>query len=137
MIAESLLKSWNARSVVASVGINASGSQPKLSHVEHANITGLTNSGSLRWSEMDDALPLPLAQLRETWVVGSTVSLVVGSLDLVAALDQEPLSLSGLKDGVYSLSIDGQSIGTFTNDELAKGVNRAQGADACSKEKEL
>lgn len=125
MIAEAVLKSWNARAVVASVAINASGSQPKLSHVEHATITGLTNSGSLRWSETDDALPLPLAQWRETWGVGPTISLVVGSSDVVAALDQEPLSVSGLKDGVYSLRIDGQSIGTFTNDQLAKGVNLA------------
>jgi len=108
-----------------SVAIDASRSQPKLSHVEHTSITGLTNNEGLRWSETDDALPLPLVQWTETWGVGPTVNLVVGSSDFVAALDEEPLSVSGLKDGVYSLHIDGQSIGTFTNDQLVKGVNLA------------
>jgi lysophospholipase L1-like esterase len=125
MIAEAVLKSWNARPVVASVTINASGSQPKVSHVEHASITALTNSGGLRWSEMDDALPLPFVQWQEMWGAGPSVGLVIGSSDLTDALNQEPLTVAGLKDGVYSLHIDGQSVGTFTNDQLAKGINLA------------
>jgi lysophospholipase L1-like esterase len=125
MIAEAVLKSWDARPIVASVAINSSGSKPKLSHVEHADITALTNTDGLRWSETDDALPLPFMQWQEIWGAGPTVGLVIGSSDLVTALNQEPLSVSGLKDGVYSLRIDGESVGTFTNDQLAKGINLA------------
>lgn len=125
MIAEAVLKSWNARPIVASVAINASGTQPKLSHAEYATITELANSGGIRWTETDDSLPLPLAQWQEMWGAGPTVGLVVGSSDLVAALNQEPLTVTGLKDGVYSLRIDGKSIGTFTNDQLGKGINLA------------
>ena len=126
MIAEAVLKSWNARPIVASVSINASGSRPKLTHTEHATATALTNTDGLRWSETDDALPLPLAQWKDMWGGGPTVGLVIGSSsDFVNALDQEPLTVSGLKDGVYSLRIDGQSVGTFTNDQLAKGINLA------------
>jgi lysophospholipase L1-like esterase len=125
MITEAVLKAWNARPIVASVAINASVSHLKVSHAEHAEITGLTNAGSLKWVETDDALPLPLVQWTGTWGIGPTVGLVVDNSDFVAALDKEPLTVSGLKDGVYSLRIDGQSIGTFTNDELAKGVNLA------------
>lgn len=123
MIAEAVLKSWNARPVVAAVAINASGSQPKLSHVEDASITELTNAGGLRWTETDDSLPLPLVQWKDMWGAGPTVGLVIGSSDLVSALNQEPLTVTGLKDGVYSLRIDGQSVGTFTNDQLGKGIN--------------
>jgi lysophospholipase L1-like esterase len=125
MIAEAVLKSWNARPIVASVSINASGSRPKLTHTEHATVTALTNTGGLHWSETDDALPLPLAQWKDMWGGGPTVGLVIGSSDFVNALDQEPLIVSGLKDGVYALRIDGQSIGTFTNDQLTNGINLA------------
>lgn len=59
------------------------------------------------------------------WGGGLTVGLVIGSSDFVNALDQEPLTVFGLKEGVYSLRIDGQSVGTFTNDQLAKGINFA------------
>lgn len=125
MIAEAVLKSWNARPVVASVAINASGSRPKLSHVEDASITELANNGGIQWTETDDALPLPLVQWKDMWGAGPTVGLVIGSSDLVTALNQEPLLVTGLKDGVYSLRIDGQSVGTFTNDQLGKGINLA------------
>jgi lysophospholipase L1-like esterase len=123
MLAEAVLKAWNARAVVASVAIQASGAHPKVSHVEHAEITALTNTDSLKWTEKDDALPLPLAQWQGMWGAGPTVGLVVGSSDLATALNNEPLIISGLKDGIYSLRIDGQSVGTFTNDQFAKGIN--------------
>jgi lysophospholipase L1-like esterase len=125
MIAEAVLKSWNARPIVASVAINASGSRPKITRTEHATVTALTNADGLRWSEIDDALPLPLGQWKDMWGGGPTVGLALDSSDFVTALDQEPLVVSGLKDGVYSLRIDGQSVGTFTNDQLAKGINLA------------
>jgi hypothetical protein len=120
-----VLKSWNARSIVASVAISVSGTHAKLSHAEHTVLTGLTNADSLRWSQVDDALPLPFAQWQEMWGAGPTVGLVIGSSDLTTALNEEPLSISGLADGVYSLRIDGKSIGTFTNDQLARGINLA------------
>jgi hypothetical protein len=125
MIAEAVLKSWNARPVVASVSIHATGSQPKISHLENARVTELSNAGALRWTEIDDSLPLPFVQWKDMWGAGPTVGLVIGSSDLVTALNEEPLTVTGLKDGVYSLRIDGQSVGTFTNDQLAKGVNLA------------
>lgn len=125
IVAEAVLKSWNTRPIVASVAINASGPRPKLSHAEHALVTALTSTDGLRWTETDDALPLPLVQWENMWGGGPTIGLVVGSSDFVTALDQEPLVVSGLKDGVYSLRIDGQSVGTFTNDQLGKGVNLA------------
>jgi hypothetical protein len=41
------------------------------------------------------------------------------------ALNQEPLRVTGLKSGSYTLQIDGTTVGTFSGDDLAKGVNLA------------
>jgi lysophospholipase L1-like esterase len=126
MIGEAVLKAWGARPVVASVAVHAEGTQVKLDHAEHAQVSNLVNAGgSIRWTETDDALPLPFAQWQEMWGAGPTVGLVIGSSDIIAALNQEPIRVTGLKNGVYSVRIDGTSIGTFTNDQLSKGVNLA------------
>ena len=42
------------------------------------------------------------------------------------SLDQEPLVVTGLASGRFELKIDGQSVGTFSDAELAKGVNLAR-----------
>ena len=125
MIAEAVLKSWNARPVVSSVMIHAAGTQPKVSHAEDATVTNLNGAAGLHWTELDDSLPLPFVQWKDMWGAGPTVGLVIGSSDLMMALNQEPLTVTGLKDGVYSLRIDGHSVGTFTNDQLSNGVDLA------------
>jgi len=126
LIGEAVLKAWGARPIVASVSIHADGTRVKLDHTEHAVVTDLANTnGSVLWTETDDALPLPFAQWQVMWGAGPAVGLVIGSSDITAALNEEPVRVSGLKDGVYSIRIDGTSIGTFTNDQLAQGVNLA------------
>lgn len=74
-------------------------------------------------TETDDALPLPFVQWEHMWGGGPTVGLAIRSSDITNALNEEPLRVSGLKDGVYSVLIDGTSVATFTNDQLADGVN--------------
>ena len=39
------------------------------------------------------------------------------------ALNQEPLRVTGLHSGVYTVRVDGASLGTFTNDQLESGIN--------------
>ncbi len=123
IMAESLLKSWNARPVVSSVVIDA-GPKPKLGNTEHASVSDLSNANGLSWNETDDALPLPLAEWQQNTNLGP-ISLVLRSSDFARALDDEKLTVSGLKSGVYSLKIDGISVGAFNSDELAQGVNLA------------
>lgn len=125
LIAESILKAWQARSVVASVKIQAGALQPKLVQAEHTTVQNLTGGNSIGWSETDDALPLPFLQWQQMWGGGPTIGLAIGSSDLTAALNQEPLCITGLKSGVYALRIDGTSIGTFTSDQFASGINLA------------
>ena len=123
VLAESLLESWNARPVVASVAIDAAGKQPRVHSAEHATVTALTSDNGLRWSQLDDALPLPFAQWQSMWGGGPTIALAIQSTDLATALNNEPLVVTGLHNGVYALHIDGEEIGTYTNDQLANGVN--------------
>jgi lysophospholipase L1-like esterase len=124
MIGEAVLKAWNARPLVASVTIHVDGSKAKITHTEHTAVQALTSAdGTIQWQETDDALPLPFRQWQDMWGGGPTIGLVINSSDLTEALNQEPLQITGLQSGVYSVRVDGTSIGTFTSDQLSKGVN--------------
>lgn len=124
IMAESLLKSWNAPSLVTSVAIHA-GKNP---HYDASNtdVTGLTRgkgeiASRISWVQADKALPLPLPPLE----VDPVLALVVGHSDLIAALDQETLQVFDLLPGTYDLFIDGRKIGSFPAAQLAQGINLA------------
>jgi lysophospholipase L1-like esterase len=124
VMAEQLLKAWNARPVVASVSISESDGAPKLDSAEHAQVSDLSAQGGIRWTELDDALPLPFAEWEKDGN-GTLVSLAIRSSDVTAALNEEPLKVTGLTADSYTLQIDGTNIGTFSKAELADGVNLA------------
>ena len=125
IMAEQLLKSWNARPVVAAVTLDAGSGKPKLTAAEHAQVTNLSSNGdAISWSETDDALPLPFKEWQGMWGTGP-MALVMRSSDIAEELNNEPLKITGLKNGVYSVKIDGKTVGTFNNDELGRGVNLA------------
>jgi len=118
------VKVWNGRPIVASVSIDAAAETPKLESADHAKISDLKGGGSVSWTEMDDALPLPFAQ----WTqgnAGALMALTIRSSDVTNALNQEPLKVSGLKPGNYTLQIDGKPVGTFSAADLAQGINLA------------
>jgi lysophospholipase L1-like esterase len=114
-MAESLLKAWNAPRVVSSVEIDGA----KLGPVQNAKVTDLTPAtGGLSWTELDGALPFPLD------LSNQAIKLVADSSDLVAALDQQTLKVTGLS-GKYSLAIDGKTVATLSADDLSAGINLA------------
>ncbi|MGB7762456.1 MAG: SGNH/GDSL hydrolase family protein [Bryobacteraceae bacterium] len=124
IMAEELLKSWGARAVVSDVAIDASAGKPQVKSAEHAEISGLSAEHLLEWTELDDALPLPFRSWQGMWASGP-VKLVLSSSDVAEALNRQSLRVTGLHDGVYTLQIDGQAVGTFNNDQLAGGINLA------------
>ena len=73
----------------------------------------------MRWSEKEDALPLPLTR------DNATQKVLFDLTDIEKELDEEPLTVSGLEAGRYVLAIDGNPVGTFTDEELKGGVNLA------------
>jgi lysophospholipase L1-like esterase len=124
IMAEQLLKSWNARPVVAAVTIDASSGKARVTSTEHASVSNVSSGNAISWTETDDALPLPLKEWQGMWGTGP-LALVLRSSHVAEDLNSEPLKITGLKNGVYSLKIDGATVGTFNNDELGRGVNLA------------
>ncbi len=122
IMAEQLLKAWNARALVSAVTIDAA--HAKVAQAEFARITDLHAGDSFVWTEVDEALPLPFAQLLAA-DRDRTVGLAIRSSDITEALNQEPLRITGLSAGKYKLTIDGDVIGTWSDAELAHGVNLA------------
>jgi lysophospholipase L1-like esterase len=125
LMAEELLKAWGARPIVSAVSIDASKPAAKIEAATDATITELSNNGSLSWTELDDALPLPFKQWEDMWGGGAAVTLVIKSSDIKDALNRQTLRVKGLHAGTYSVKIDGNSVGAFNSDELAAGVNLA------------
>ena len=114
-----LLRAWNAPALVARVEIDAA--TMSVVAAENAEVSGLAGTeGGLSWTELDRALPLPLA-----FEDGDTELAQKAEAD-IESLDREPLVVTGLPAGRFELKIDGQSVGTFANAELAKGVNLAR-----------
>jgi lysophospholipase L1-like esterase len=122
VMAEQLLKRWNARPLVSRVTIDASSS--KVIDSEFARVTDLHAGEPFVWTELDEALPLPFAQMLAADHDG-TLGLAIRSSDVTAALNEEPLRITGLKPGKYKLAIDGQTVGTWSDGDLATGVNLA------------
>lgn len=117
IMAEALLKAWNAPATVASVEIDASAK--RVAHTENATVSNLQAASSVSWTETDGALPMPID------LSDKIVALAVHSSDFVEALDQEPLKVTGLTADRYVLKIDGEKVGDYTRDQLAAGINLA------------
>jgi hypothetical protein len=118
VMAEALLKGWNAPALVSSVTID--GRAGKAVDAQNATVDQVSReNGALRWTETENALPLAFIRDNETQALLLDVS------DIQQQLNQEPLRVTGLNAGTYNLLIDGTSIGAFSADELAKGINLA------------
>ena len=121
LMAEALLKAWGASARVASVMLDAT--KPAAVETLNTQITYLhSNKHTLTWTEMDEALPLPLPSTDSD----PFVDLAARSSDLINALDQEILRVSGFPPGKYRLRIDEKMVGDFGADQLASGINLAR-----------
>jgi len=121
IMAEALLKAWNAPALIDSVEIDAAAK--RVLHAENTKVTALHANGAISWTETDGALPLPLPIPLDS--IDKDFALAVHSSDFVEALDQEPLKVTGLTAATYDLKIDGEKIGVFTKEQLAEGINLA------------
>jgi lysophospholipase L1-like esterase len=125
IMAEQLLKSWNARAVVSAVTIDAgTGAAPQVTREEYAHITGLAAEAGLRWTETEQSLPLPLAPMAEADDTG-VIALALKNSDIWTAMNDETLRVTGLPSGHYILRIDGMGAGEFSNTVLQEGINLA------------
>jgi lysophospholipase L1-like esterase len=117
LMAEALLKAWDAPATVAAVEIDAAAKS--VVKAENTEVTGLASAPALSWTETDRALPMPLD------TKDAVLALALRASDFVDTLDREPLRVTGLGAARYTLEIDGEPAGTFTREELASGINLA------------
>ena len=117
LMAEALLKAWNAPATVTTVEIDAA--SKRLVNAENATVAGLDSANGVAWTETDNALPMPV-NLNDP-----VVALAVRSSDFVEALDREELKVTGLSAPRYDLKIDGEEVGRFGKQQLEEGINLA------------
>ena len=117
LMAEALLKAWNAPATVSAVEIDAAGK--RVARADNTQVAELKTGDVVSWTQTDGALPLPAA-----WS-DPIVALAVKSSDVLEALNQQPLKVTGLKTGKYTLKIDGSDVGNFSAEQWAQGINLA------------
>ena len=117
LMAGELLKSWNAPAVVSAVEIDASAR--KVSGATMAKVSDLKFGDAVSWTQLDEALPMPL-DLNDP-----VVALAVKSSDFIQALNQQTLKVKGLLAANYTLRIDESEAGMFSKEQLAEGINLA------------
>lgn len=118
IMAEALLKSWNAPDTVSAVEIDVAAK--RVVRQVNTQISDFQFGRRIAWTQVDEALPMPFD------THDASIALAVRASDFVDALDRQPLSVRGLSAGRYTLSIDGDSVGSFTADQLAAGINLAE-----------
>jgi hypothetical protein len=118
LMAKALLRAWNAPSTVSAVEIDAAGK--RVVATTNSHLADLKADGNtLTWTQTDGSLPL--------WLDMNDVPLAlsVRSSDIIESLNQQPLVVKGLTAPQYTLKIDGDTVGTFTKEQLATGINLA------------
>lgn len=118
IMAECLLRAWNAPALVSTVTVDAkagtvTGQKTQISEVQAGDRT-------ISWTQLDEALPMPV-NLND-----KATALAVSSSDFETALNEETVRVTGMPAGNFALSIDGRQLGVFSSTELEKGLNLAQ-----------
>ena len=117
IMAAALMSAWHIDPVVTGVTLDAQARSVAKS--ERTVISGLARDGDdLRWTQLDEALPLPLD-------LDNVLMQVVLRSSKLSAVDQQTLCITGLAPGSYHLLIDGKIVGSWTSDALASGINLA------------
>lgn len=118
IMAASLLKAWNAPSLVSAVEINADGQS--VSVANNTEVTELERKGNmLSWSQLDQCLPAPMS------LDDKVLELTRKASDVIELLNRETLRMTYLTESSYILKIDGEIIGKFSKEQLSNGINLA------------
>jgi lysophospholipase L1-like esterase len=118
LMAEALLKAWNAPAFVASVELDAASA--KIVKEENTKLDNLQVNRTISWTQHDLALPMPID------LKNSGIELAVKASDVEQALNQETLKVQGAPASKYALKIDGEDITDVTREQLAAGMNLAE-----------
>jgi predicted GH43/DUF377 family glycosyl hydrolase/lysophospholipase L1-like esterase len=118
VMAQALLKGWHAPALVSDVTVDAH--TGTVAQARNASLSQVEQTdGAFKWTEFEDALPLPLTRSN------ATTALLMDLTDIEQQLNQEMLRVTGLAAGRYTLSIDGDVMDTFSPEALENGINLA------------
>jgi lysophospholipase L1-like esterase len=121
LMAEAVLKAWNAPAVVTAVSLDAA--KAAATNSTDTSVTDIRKSkGAVTWTQMDRALPLPLPSAQADPFIAEVEKVS----DLDAALNRQTLQIAGLAAGNYSVTIDDSKIGEFTAEQLGAGIDLAR-----------
>ena len=81
-------------------------------------------AGGLSFDYLANSLPYPLDSIPRGWGQKKSQAEVLKVVPFMEEMNRETLKVTGLK-GNYKLLIDNEEIGTWSGDELAKGINLA------------
>jgi lysophospholipase L1-like esterase len=116
LMAEALLRVWNAPAIVTEVEIDSE--SETATHTVRTRVHSISRTGgTLSWTQIDEALPFPV-----DWK-DSAVSVAAYSSDFIPVIDDQPLRVRNLKPGDYTLRIDGEEVMTYPADQFARGIN--------------
>ncbi len=115
VMAAALMSAWHVNPIVSSVRIN--GANGAVLAQDRTTVTKLQRSSKgLKWTQRDDALPLPLD-------FNNAMTPMLLKISDLAQLDQMILRVDSLDAGQYELLIDGKEVADFSREDLQSGVN--------------
>jgi lysophospholipase L1-like esterase len=117
IMATALLEAWHVSPVVSEVTFSAA--DGKAIESSRTSISGLQKTATgLRWTQLDDALPLPFD-------LNDAMTSVLLKESSIEQFDRQTMRVRGLPAGNYELWIDQKLITNFSADALEHGVNLA------------
>jgi lysophospholipase L1-like esterase len=117
IMAAALMSAWHVNPLVSRVALNAAEAQ--VVEKDRSTVTDVEKlANGLKWTQLDEALPLPLD-------FNNAMTPVLVKVSDIAQLDQETLHVESLAPGRYDLTIDRKAVADFSREELQQGVNLA------------
>jgi lysophospholipase L1-like esterase len=123
VMAASILKGMNAPALVSSISLKAESDKLSQVNARNAEVEILptstetaATSGTLTFKRTDEALPWPIPE-------DASPALQIPGYTPLEDLSRYELQVSNLAKKRYEIRIDGDFVGAFTREELAKGLN--------------
>ena len=112
LMAHTILVGLHAPALVSDVAIDAASSKAQ---VKACKVDGLKAAANeVVFDRTDEALPVPV---QKDWLP------LLPYVNELKDLNWYGLKVTGLTSGKYALTIDGKAVGSYSSEELAKGVN--------------
>ncbi len=119
LMAKALLEAWGMPALVSELELDAA--RPAVVLARQSKAASLAAQGrTLRWTQLDDALPMPVD------TKDPLVALAAKASDFHNALNRQILKVTKLAPGSYTLRIDGVPVATLPAAQWAQGVNLAE-----------